>query len=151
MKHITGRVLKETLIEGRSGPAEISVSFSRPGLSLSQFSCLRWKLAYKSLHGREEPCQLGTRVSQLGQQGRGKRESRLSGKITVMRQVQGQAGKSIHSSGWVPVARVRHSPVILGQVHGNEAGSRSSWEVSPRVRDQQDPCPGCGWGQAHLW
>lgn len=56
-------------------------------------------------------------------------------RITVMRQVQGQAGRSIHSSGPVTLPRVGHSPAMLGQVHGGEAGSKSSWEVSPRVRD----------------
>lgn len=55
-------------------------------------------------------------------------KSRSPGKFDVIRQVQGQARKLIGMSGSGPVivTRVRHSPVITGQFHNDEAESRSS-------------------------
>lgn len=55
-------------------------------------------------------------------------KSRSPGKFEVMMQVQGQARKLIGMSGSGPVTviGVRHSPVITGQFHSDEAESRSS-------------------------
>lgn len=88
------------------------------------------------MHGREEPCQLGPTVSQLGQQGRliGGRQGQM--RVQMISQDHGDEAGPRSSWEINPQLRVRHSPVILGQVHGNEAGSRSGWEVSPRVMDR---------------
>lgn len=55
----------------------------------------------------------------------------------------------------VTVTRVRHSPVIPRQVHGDKAGPRSSWEVKLQVRDRvqlqiSSPWPDGGWA-ARQW
>ena len=67
-------------------------------------------------------------------------ESRSSGKFVVMRQVRGQARRSIcrsgSGSGPVIITWVRHSLVINRQVHSDEAGPRSSQEVSLQIRVQ---------------
>lgn len=59
-------------------------------------------------------------------------ESRASDNFVVMRQVQPQAKKWIHrsGSGLVRLIMVRHSPVITSQIHSDELGLRSSWEIS---------------------
>ena len=63
---------------------------------------------------------------------------RPSGKSEVMRQVRGQARKSIHRSGLGPVAvaGARHSLVVTGTVHGDKAGPGSSQKISPWVMVQ---------------
>ena len=68
-------------------------------------------------------------------------EATPPGKFTAIRQVQGKAGKSIHESGTasclVRITRVRHSPVIAGQVHTDKTGLRTSQEMGP---NPQGPC-----------
>lgn len=59
-------------------------------------------------------------------------------RVQVIRQVHGdKAGPSQSAelgSGLVRITRIKCSPVIAGQVHGHEAGTRSSWKVSLWVR-----------------
>lgn len=57
-------------------------------------------------------------------------ESRSSGKLLVMRDVGGQADKSIHrseaGSGLMRIIRVSHSPAKLEEVQSDVTGLRSS-------------------------
>ena len=58
-------------------------------------------------------------------------ESRSSGKFVVIRQVQDNLQVGVRSG---EDNQDQCSPVIAGQIHGDDAGTRSSWKVSLWVR-----------------
>lgn len=75
-----------------------------------------------------------------GEQGRPRDDSQVQPRVWIirkfmgMREVRGQAGKSIHrsaaGSALVKITRARHVPAILREVQSDETGLTSSWEGS---------------------
>lgn len=46
------------------------------------------------------------------------------------------------------VTSIKHSPVMTSEIHGDEAGLTSSWEISPRVKDWINRLHGANTGKA---
>ena len=72
------------------------------------------------------------------------RKSGSLGKFVVKKQVKDQTGKSIcqSQSGSGPAKRVRQHLVIVGHVHSDKTGPRSSREISSQVRINRASWPG---------
>lgn len=72
----------------------------------------------------------------------------------AMRQVHGQAAKSIHRSGarsaLVRITRARHTPAILREVQSDDTGLTSSWEVSLQVGVQTNGIHSQAWARLQL-
>lgn len=151
MKHIARRVLMETLIEGWPRLTEISVSFTRTVFFLPQFSCFRWKSAYKSLHGREEPCQIRPTVSQLGQQGRLEGGRQEQSRVQIIRQGRGdEAGpRLIHSSDAVTVTKMNIAPCSCSSsvIKRQDQGQAGNWVQGWRMNEACAPAVA---GKGHI-
>ena len=90
-----------------------------------------------------------------GEQGRTRDDSQVQSRVQiirkfmVMRQLCGQAGKSIHSSAagsaLVRITRARHIPAILREIQSDETGLTSSWEVSLWFGVQTNGIHGQAW------